>query len=557
MNVELPDGSILEDIPEGTTRAQIAERLQRAGRSVPQEWLGPKAQPSAAKGITEELLKTPQGQFADVALPLVSGAVAPIAAGLAGIAGTMLPGPEGQGAEVVKRVENALAYRPQTAIGKAVNTAASYPFEKLREFGQAVGGTVLDATGSPLAATAAQTAIEAAPMAIGMGAKKVAPGGSTPAQASARTAAQSRNAARDAITADLQERGYRLPPSQVNPTRVQEHIEGFANKTKTEQQLSIHNQEVTNAGIRSDFGFAPDTPMTLNDFRNYRQQEAQAYDVARNTGTILPSQTFVNSVNAAARQLSNVAGDRPTMVRGERAQVLADAKALTNGPLSTSAAVDLIRQMRYMADEALNAATGKRTDVGNAYERMAKALESELEDHITRTGQPPQIVTRVKEARANIARSHAVEEALTAAGNVDARVLAKQWDEGRGAPLTGNVLRAAQLGAVYKGAARVPEKIGGIVSPLGEMPLALAVKALTSGGIGAYGAYAHNPYLMALAAVPLVKPVVRSAIASGPYQRMFVNMPNYGPTLANKLLALQEMPTTQLAEMGLGQPEQK
>jgi hypothetical protein len=39
MNIELPDGTILQDIPEGTTKQQIAEKLKANGRDVPDEWM--------------------------------------------------------------------------------------------------------------------------------------------------------------------------------------------------------------------------------------------------------------------------------------------------------------------------------------------------------------------------------------------------------------------------------------------------------------------------------------------------------------------------------------
>ena len=39
MNVELPDGTVLQDIPEGTTRQQIAEKLKANGRDVPDDWM--------------------------------------------------------------------------------------------------------------------------------------------------------------------------------------------------------------------------------------------------------------------------------------------------------------------------------------------------------------------------------------------------------------------------------------------------------------------------------------------------------------------------------------
>lgn len=40
MNVELPDGTVIHDVPEGTTKQQLAEKLKANGREVPSEWLG-------------------------------------------------------------------------------------------------------------------------------------------------------------------------------------------------------------------------------------------------------------------------------------------------------------------------------------------------------------------------------------------------------------------------------------------------------------------------------------------------------------------------------------
>ncbi len=53
MDVELPDGTTLQDIPEGTTKGQIASRLQKAGHDVPEGWF-PKNEPSIgrAAGLT-------------------------------------------------------------------------------------------------------------------------------------------------------------------------------------------------------------------------------------------------------------------------------------------------------------------------------------------------------------------------------------------------------------------------------------------------------------------------------------------------------------------------
>ena len=48
MDVRLPDGTIIQGVPEGTTKADLAARLQRNGMAVPAEWLAPGGAPAAA-----------------------------------------------------------------------------------------------------------------------------------------------------------------------------------------------------------------------------------------------------------------------------------------------------------------------------------------------------------------------------------------------------------------------------------------------------------------------------------------------------------------------------
>lgn len=49
MDVRLPDGTVIRGVPEGTTKAQLAEKLQRNGYTVPSEWMSqPKPKQSDA-----------------------------------------------------------------------------------------------------------------------------------------------------------------------------------------------------------------------------------------------------------------------------------------------------------------------------------------------------------------------------------------------------------------------------------------------------------------------------------------------------------------------------
>lgn len=57
MDVRLPDGTIIQNVPDGTTRADLVTKLQRNGMAVPSEWLAdskpqpaPEVKPDAAAG---------------------------------------------------------------------------------------------------------------------------------------------------------------------------------------------------------------------------------------------------------------------------------------------------------------------------------------------------------------------------------------------------------------------------------------------------------------------------------------------------------------------------
>lgn len=97
-----------------------------------------------------------------VALPVAGlaglGAVATKAAGIT----------EAEPADVVHQVGGALTYQPVTESGRHLTGAVLYPFEKLQQAGQYLGGKTLDATGSPALATVVDTAVNALPLALPM-----------------------------------------------------------------------------------------------------------------------------------------------------------------------------------------------------------------------------------------------------------------------------------------------------------------------------------------------------------------------------------------------------
>ena len=48
MDVKLPDGTVIQGVPDGTTRADLVAKLKSNGMAVPTEWLAPEAPPPSA-----------------------------------------------------------------------------------------------------------------------------------------------------------------------------------------------------------------------------------------------------------------------------------------------------------------------------------------------------------------------------------------------------------------------------------------------------------------------------------------------------------------------------
>lgn len=164
ITAELADGTTLE-FPDGTDPAVIQATVKkRMGMAA----AAPAQESTAAPKLSavEEQRKGIFGGIPEAAVSLGSGALGGLAGGLAGVAGAALPGPEFQGADWARNVQDALTVAPQSRGGKMIVNAISYPFAKLAQGGDVAGGTVTDKTGSPALGAATNTLIQALPYAL-------------------------------------------------------------------------------------------------------------------------------------------------------------------------------------------------------------------------------------------------------------------------------------------------------------------------------------------------------------------------------------------------------
>ena len=160
------------------------------------------AAPATKSATTADLqaLRQSKESFGDkletagqVARSLIQNPLAQVASGFAGLAGSVSPGPEGQGADYVKRTQDYLGYNPEyKEESKKILGALGYPLEALRKYAADPAGEYLAEQGFPATGATVKGAIEAAPAALGLlgrGAKasaapatttKAAPGAAAP-----------------------------------------------------------------------------------------------------------------------------------------------------------------------------------------------------------------------------------------------------------------------------------------------------------------------------------------------------------------------------------------
>ncbi len=174
MDVRMPDGTVIRGVPDGTPKDQIYAKWQASK---------PRRVPDGA-GLGE------------AAISLGSGMIAAPVAGLAGLgsiatrAAGMTDTPAG---DVVRNVQGALTYQPRSALGEKLAGYAAWPFEKIAQGADFVGGRTTDLTGSPALGAGINAGLQFAPALVLKGkqglvkSKGAAPDAAAAAKAYVRT----------------------------------------------------------------------------------------------------------------------------------------------------------------------------------------------------------------------------------------------------------------------------------------------------------------------------------------------------------------------------------
>lgn len=445
---------------------------------------------------------------ADTGAALGSGMIAAPAGGFANIAGSIIPGPEGQGQDWQAKVQNALTYQPRTEGGQAAVNVVSAPFEALAHVGDMAGGKVTDTLARVLPAGKAAEAgmitnvgIQAIPMALG----KVLPKVGAAIKPEVNPALQT-----------AKEAGIKVTPEEAGAGPVSKTLASVSGEPRLARKISTANEPVVNEKIAGDFGLPKDAELSHEVLEDIRQKQGEAYNTLRKSGTVLVDQEFLNDLKDSVKERQQASKDFP---RGKDPALEMYQRLTRNKDGSVKRSFDAdsaVSEIKNLREDAQEAFADRKFSLGNANLDAAKALEDILDRHLSKQsvklegGIPTAVegdtvaVDAFRKARQIIAKTYDAEKALGPQGTINPQAYAKMLDKGK--PLSGGALEVAKLAKDFPRSLQKPS-----MQATGPTFADAAAGLLT---------VAKAPVK---AAVMMARPAVRSIIASDPYQAMMKN----------------------------------
>jgi hypothetical protein len=519
MDVRLPNGKLIKNVPAGTSKKDIAYKAVQAGLATPEDFY-----PSDTTAL-----------YADAKKGVVDrmGGLQKFGAGI-GQGMTDLAYGAGQALGLVDqdtirekaRTDSALMGTGAGKVGAVVGqiaTAAPAMFVPgantlagAAVTGAALGAATPVAEGSVLKGKAIASATGAAAGAAGHQIGKYV-GGKIGQKLAARQTERLQNAGRDAVLARGRQMGYVVEPTLANKGATNKLLEGVAGKISTAQAVAEKNQPITNAIARRAIGLSDDTPLDEAALEAVRDQAGQAYKAIQTLpGRIQTNAKFHSDLQNIAMPFRRLAADVPEDA-GDAVEELVTRYGKDS--FDPSNVIEIIKRRRKEAATLFKAYDDPtKQALAKAHRGIADALEDTLEWNLKERG-APDLLRQFRDARQLIAKTYTIEGALNeGSGNVIAQKLASQLSKGK--PLSGELADVARFARAF------PKSVQEIKSSMpGTSPLDFALAAGTS-------AATQNPLYMALMAG---RPAARKIITSGAYQNRMVP-PNYAPSLMDKAL---------------------
>jgi hypothetical protein len=254
-------------------------------------------------------------------------------------------------------------------------------------------------------------------------------------------------------------------------------------------------------------------------------------------GAIRPGAAYKRDLDNIAQQFKGAARSFPGAVSDEVGNMIDSLK------VREFDAADGVKMAQVLRDQSSKSYANGDKAMGKAQRAAATAIEDQIERGLTGLGQAgADMLDSFRSARQLMAKTHSVESAMNpGTGNVSAQKLAAQLQKGK--PLSGNLETAAKAASAFKNDFQNMESVGAIpgISPL---------DVFSGAGLGALGAAASGPQGALLAALPVARPVARSAMLSPQYQSRFAS-PDYSNSLATRAIGAGDLQNQNLLALAL------
>lgn len=331
----------------------------------------------------------------------------------------------------------------------------------------------------------------------------------------------------NSLIGEAQKAGLVIPPTTAKSSGVNKLLEGFSGKLTTGQGASVMNQQTFNNLAKRSIGVADDTPLTSASVKAIRDNAGQVYNQIAKSGDVVADDKFLDDLIKLPEELSKIKKDFPDLdIEGaEEVQKLAEGLFLDK--FSAESAIEVVKRLRKQSTTHFKSFDdpAKRA-LAFAERKAADAMDDMIARHLQKTGKG-QLANQYSEARKLIAKTHSVEAALNEAGNINAKKLAQQL--GKGKPLSGELELIGRFADAFPKAARETTE-----SFPGFSPLDMGYSGIVGGGALASG----SPEVLALAALPAVRALVRRGILTGPAQKALLRQPTGPGLIGNSSLRL-------------------
>lgn len=443
MDVRMPDGTVITNVPEGTTKSQLLAKYEKY--SQPPSF---GAQLGRAAGM--QLVRNP--------LEAVAGfAAMPV--------------------DAIQGVRNFLAEKRAPTLNDFNPFASGGYGGTATGPNQTASGAVsglLDQAGLPHPETGLEKGISFAEQ-VASGAKLPVP---KLGQAAPESFVRPQNSLKAQVFAEGNKAGYVAPPSSVNPTFANRLMEGIAGKVKLTQEAAMRNQGVTDRLSVQDIGQHPDAPINQGALEAIRSDAHKAgYEPLRQVGQIATDTKYDNALGAITKEAQGAERSFPG-ITPKSSEIDDVVSALKQKEFNSGDAIDAIRFLRAKAGDAYAA---KSDSLGRAYKNAAKVVEDMIERHLEGAGQAAgDMLQKYRDARQLIAKTFTAQKALVGdSGSFNARTFASEL--GRNKPLSGGQRKIGSFAGTF--GKYTPKPTGEIfpsISPLDSYGSVIAAGATDS-----------------------------------------------------------------------------